>query len=130
MMKIDSRRVLGTRAGLNARCPSGMTLVEVLVVIAIIGVLIALLLPAVVKAREAALRFQSKNNLKQIILATHNYADTNSGKLPGLGGYEPLFFNLLPYIEHGNYYAEVKAGLRPFSSDFTVRQYISPSDPT
>ena len=81
------------------------TLVELLVVIAIIGILVALLLPAVQAAREAARRSSCTNNLKQCALALHNYHDTHR-KFPGIGESSSRAFSvlakILPYAEQAN----------------------------
>ncbi|MCH2115778.1 MAG: DUF1559 domain-containing protein [Pirellulales bacterium] len=89
----------------------GFTLVELLVVIAIIGVLVALLLPAVQAAREAARRAQCTNNLKQMGVAIHNYASAHKDELPpgNTGAALPgLFAYILPYLEEASVYGQLE----------------------
>lgn len=112
---------------------SGFTLVELLVVIAIIGILIALLMPAVQAAREAARRSQCSNNLKQIALAVHNFVDVNDGKLPWLTdttsntftGHHiaSIYYAILPHLEQTNLYD------RFLRNDPTSYYRDSPTDP-
>jgi prepilin-type N-terminal cleavage/methylation domain-containing protein len=92
----------------------GFTLIELLVVIAIIGVLIALLLPAVQSAREAARRAQCTNHLKQIGLALHNYHDVHQtfpfGQVDTAKGYSAIS-QLLPYFDQAPLYNQINFSL-------------------
>jgi prepilin-type N-terminal cleavage/methylation domain-containing protein len=102
---------------LSATKRTGFTLVELLVVIAIIGVLVALLLPAVQAAREAARRMQCTNHLKQFGLGLHNYVDTFQvfpNRRGGFGGVQANrispYVQLLPYLEQKNLHDKIQAG--------------------
>jgi prepilin-type N-terminal cleavage/methylation domain-containing protein len=103
---------------------SGFTLVELLVVIAIIGILVALLLPAVQAAREAGRRMQCSNNIKQLALASHNFHDTYRLLPPGIlaqdskrnsivNGHQYVghLVYLLPFMEQQSIYDQIDAAL-------------------
>ena len=115
----QSRRITGHRGKL------AFTLVELLVVIAIIGVLIALLLPAVQSAREAARRSSCANNLKQIGLAMQNYHATKKSFPPGALMFEGSSWSgyLLPYIEQNVAFEQLIIG----EDDKGNFQWASPS---
>lgn len=109
----SSPRVSAVQGRRSSRTAFGFTLIELLVVIAIIGVLIALLLPAIQQAREAARRSQCSSNLRQIALGIHNYID-NYGVFPtGQSGLANVVLGnenwavhafILPYIEQQSVY--------------------------
>jgi prepilin-type N-terminal cleavage/methylation domain-containing protein len=130
-MQTSSRRTL-------CHLTKGFTLVELLVVIAIIGVLVALLLPAVQTAREAARRSQCTNNLRQLGIALHNYHDVNQSfplnYRPVTGGTYSWMQAILPYVEQQNLYNQITMNgtvalpNNTLVANTVVKTYRCPSD--
>ncbi|MGL4941758.1 MAG: DUF1559 domain-containing protein [Thermoguttaceae bacterium] len=138
------------RSAFSRSCRRAFTLVELLVVIAIIGVLVALLLPAVQAAREAARRMACTSNLKQVVLAAHNYHDTHGAFPRNEISYDAsssswnndanhkdnhgsFFVGLLPFMEQSALYSNcVFDGTIPTqhsrlpNGEFVFEQWIPP----
>ena len=142
VMMADERDVRAPRAKYcvrdtkTGRAVTGFTLVELLVVIAIIGILVALLLPAVQAAREAARRSQCTNKVKQLSLAVQNYASSHSDEIPpgtpgkGVHG---VFTYLLPYIEQQALYDQIDIEMDTYNARNDpmrfeiVEEYVCPN---
>ena len=126
---------------LNRR--TAFTLIELLVVIAIIGILLAMLMPAIQAVREASRRTQCLNNLRQIALAVHNYETAQrhlppSAEFAGYGGINTnsswsIHGRILPYLEQGNVYDRVDLNVawddQSAISGLKIPIYACPSDP-
>jgi type II secretory pathway pseudopilin PulG len=113
----------------------GFTLFQLLVLLALFAFLLGILLPAVAKVREAAMRLQTANNLKQIALAAHTYHDANKrlppvvGQVPGQETAWSVFFYLLPYVEEGRLYQDGLGSI--FKNDTAakvVKVFLNPAD--
>jgi prepilin-type N-terminal cleavage/methylation domain-containing protein len=128
------------------RIRAAFTLIELLVVLAIIGVLIGLLLPAVQKVREATNVMKCANNEKQLILAVHTYADANNGRLPPPNFYQVVnaktgnaaegsaFYAMLPFYEQTALFNQCTQDIAApgyLSTQFvSLKVHSCPSDPT
>ncbi|HMO34835.1 MAG TPA: type II secretion system protein [Gemmatales bacterium] len=111
----------------------GFTLVELLIVIAIIGLLIAMLLPAVARVRLAADIMTDANNMRTLGMALRQYLNSHNGKFPGYAettGSKPWMDKLIPYLEsedvfYSEYDPKVKARRNAKGSSYVINGYLS-----
>lgn len=123
------------RPASRPRLRRGFTLIELLVVISIIAVLISLITPAVMSARASARRLECRNNLKNIGIAIHNWAESRNTKLPRLGvqpgavgEFRPWTISILPFLDARNVYDRMRTGYVP--TDFYLKVFACPDDST
>jgi prepilin-type N-terminal cleavage/methylation domain-containing protein len=118
----------------RTRKTAGFSMIELLVVLAVLGFLLALLLPAVQKVREAAARAQTMNNLKQMVLALHNCNDTYKrmppafDKFGGLNTAQSIHVHLLPFLEQANVYNQYVQGQG--QDNLVIPVFVCPADPS
>jgi prepilin-type N-terminal cleavage/methylation domain-containing protein/prepilin-type processing-associated H-X9-DG protein len=127
---------------ITSKRSSGFTLIELLVVIAIIAILIALLVPAVQKVREAAARTQCENNLKQMGIAMHMYHDNykafppafSKGGIPFVGNNWGWMVCVLPYLEQSALWTALNPMVNNLAFNATTSSsqpiFMCPSDPS
>jgi type II secretory pathway pseudopilin PulG len=128
----------------------GFTLMQLLVILALLLVMLGFLLAAVARVRSAAERTESQSKLRQLVIAIHSYAEVQDGRVPpgpaawfpkkGLvasNGYGPCLFHLLPYIEQGPLYNSTlkKVGDTPIYASWeaagkSVNLFMASNDPT
>jgi len=114
----------------------GLSMIELLVVLAVLGFLLALLLPAVHKLRERAARQQTQNNLRQVAIALHNHQDTYKRLPPAFGKFaamktaQSIHIYLLPFMEQQALFQQYQQGEGENRDNQVVPAYFSPVDPS
>src|SRR5262249_52424784 len=128
----------------------GLTLIELLVLLAVLLPLLGLLMAATGRVREAAARAQSQNNLRRIAAAVHDYGDQHFGRLPpgpatwfpkkgrvANNGYGPCLFHMLPYLEQDPLYKSTRQNIGDTpvyaawnAAGKSVKLFMAPGDPT
>ncbi len=135
MTRHTNMRMTRNRTTHDSLYRGGFTLVELLVVIALIGIIVALLLPAVQSAREASRRMRCTNNLKQLGLASHEFHDAYKELPAGIvfrrgshGWFDNVLIQLTPFIEQQTTYDKLHTQDMFYHDPIVVPTFLCPSD--
>jgi hypothetical protein len=116
---------------------SGFTLFQLLAILALLAFLLGLFLPSLAQIRQAAMRMEAMNNLKQVMLGLHNHHDAFKffpaavGRMPGRQTDNTLWFNLLPFLEHDILYRDAEGDVwKNGTAAAVVKIYLNPADPS